>query len=98
MVNTMDNKTIISNNYGEIKILDRKKVSLTGVKKLVSFNPEEFLIESTLGIILIKGQDLELIKLDTNDQLLSIKGKFNSLTYMDSNTKKESSLIARLFK
>ena len=31
-------------NYGEIKISDRKKVNLTGVKKLVSFNPEEFLM------------------------------------------------------
>ena len=94
----MDNKTIISNNYGEVKIIDRKKVNLTGVKKLVSFNPEEFLIESTLGVILLKGNDLEVIKLDTNDQLLSIKGRFNSLTYMDSNKKSESSFIARLFK
>ena len=98
MVKIMDNKTIISNNYGEIKVIDRKKVNMTGVKKLVSFNPEEFLIESTLGVILLKGNDLEVVKLDTTDQLLSIKGKFNSLTYMDSNKKNENSFIARLFK
>ena len=94
----MNNSNIISNQYGEIKIVDRKKISLTGVKKLVSFNPEEFLIETTLGILLLKGQDLEIIKLDTTDGILSIKGRINNLNYMDSNKKGESSLIARLFK
>ncbi len=94
----MNNSNIISNQYGEIKIVDRKKISLTGVKKLVSFNPEEFLIETTLGILLLKGQELEIIKLDTTDGILSIKGRINNLNYMDSNKKGESSLIARLFK
>ena len=94
----MNNNSVISNQYGEIKIIDRKKISLSGVKKLVSFNPEEFLIETTLGILLLKGQELEIIKLDTTDGILSIKGKVNSLNYMDSTKKSESSLIARLFK
>jgi len=91
-------KNIINNQYSKIKITDRKKIILSGVKKLVSFNPEEFLIESTLGVILLKGQELEIVKLDTIDQILSIKGKFNSLNYMDSNKKGETSFIARLFK
>ena len=92
------NNAIISNQYGEIKIVDRKKISLTGIKKLVSFNPEEFLIESSLGVILLKGNELELIKLDTTDGILSIKGRINSLNYMDANKKGESSFISRLFK
>ena len=94
----MNNNNLVSNQYGEIKIIDRKKISLSGIKKLVSFNPEEFLIESNLGVILLKGQDLEILKLDTTDGILSIKGRINSLTYMDSSKKSENSLIARLFK
>ena len=94
----MNNTNIITNQYGEIKITDRKRINLTGVKKLVSFNPEEFLIETTLGVILLKGQDLEIVKLDTTDGILSIKGRINNLSYMDSSKNKESSIIARLFK
>ena len=94
----MNNNSVISNQYGEIKIVDRKKINLSGVKKLVSFNPEEFLIETTLGVILLKGQELEIIKLDTSDGILSIKGRVNSLNYMDSNKKSETSILARLFK
>ena len=94
----MNNSNISTNQYGEIKIVDRKRISLSGVKKLVSFNPEEFLIETTLGVLLLKGQELEIIKLDTTDGILSIKGRINNLNYMDSSKNKESSLIARLFK
>ena len=86
-----------NNLYSDIKICDRKKVSLTGVKKVVNFNSEEFYLETTLGDVSIKGSELEILKLDTVDQILSIKGKFNSLIYMDSN-KKEISFISRLFK
>ncbi len=84
--------------YGDIKISDRKKVSLTGIKKLISFNPEEFLMETTLGVLVIKGYGLEVIKLDTTEGLLAIKGKVNSLTYMDGNKNKDTSIIAKLFK
>ena len=86
-----------NNLYSDIKICDRKKVSLTGVKKVVNFNSEEFYLETTLGDVSIKGSELEILKLDTVDQILSIKGKFNSLIYLDSN-KKEVSFISRLFK
>lgn len=92
------NNGVVTNKYGEIKIVDRKRINLSGVNKLVSFNPEEFLIETTLGVLLLKGQELEIIKLDTNEGILSIKGKINSLNYMDSNKKGESSFISRLFK
>ena len=84
-------------DYGEIRITDRKKIILTGVKKLVSYNPEEFIMESNLGTINLKGKALEIIKLDTVDQILSIKGSFNSLSYSDINKKGES-IISRLFK
>ncbi|MBR1417171.1 MAG: sporulation protein YabP [Bacilli bacterium] len=92
----MDNN--INKEYGEIKVTDRKKTTLSGVKKLVSFNPEEFLIETTLGVILLKGSELEIVKLDTVDGILSIKGRVNSINYMDANKKSDTSLIARLFK
>ena len=83
--------------YGDIKIEARKKIALNGINKLISFNSKEFNIDSKLGNILLKGNNLELLKLDTNDGTLIIKGKIDSLTYMDDKNK-EISFIARLFK
>lgn len=88
-------------NYGnqEIKIVDRASINLNGVNKIVSFDDEEFLMETTLGNLRLLGENLELLKLDTNDGNVKIKGKINSLTYIDGNIKqKEESIVSKLFK
>lgn len=88
-------------NFGvsRIEISDRKKISLTGIKKLVSFDPDEFLMDTNLGPLVLKGSNLEIVKLDTLEGNLNIKGKIDSLVYLNGKEKqKDSSLIAKLFK
>ena len=83
----------------EIKMDDRKRVSLTGLKKLVSFSPEEFVMETNLGPLVLKGSSLEIVRLDTLEGNLNIKGKVNSLVYLDGkDSKKEGSIFDKLFK
>ncbi len=95
----MDKDIITSSNHS-ISITERKNIILSGVKKIDSFDNEEFLLETIMGYIVIKGADLEIIKLDTYQGNVSIKGKINSLTYMESASKKEKeeSIISKLFK
>lgn len=93
------NIELIPSNH-EVKIMDRREIYLTGVKKISSFDHEEFLMETTMGILLLKGSGLEILKLDTHDGNVRIKGKINSFNYLE-NTKgkaKEESLMAKLFK
>ena len=91
----LDSVTLIS----EIKLNDRKKISLSGLKKLVSFDPEEFVMETNLGPLVLKGNNLEIVKLDIIDGNLQIKGKINSLVYLDGkDSKKDNSILAKLFK
>ena len=88
-------------NYGsqEIKLIDRSNISLTGVNKIVSFDDEEFLMETTMGNLRLLGENLELLKLDTNDGNVKIKGKINSFTYIDGNViKNKESVFNKLFK
>lgn len=93
-------KDIINVGTHSISINERKNIVVTGVKKIDSFDDEEFLLETSMGYIVIKGSDLEIIKLDTYQGNVSIKGKINSLTYMESANKKEKedSIISKLFK
>ena len=87
--------------YGsqEIKIIDRSTISLSGINKIVSFDDEEFLMESSMGNIRLLGESLELLKLDTTDGNVKIKGKINSFTYLDGKLKsKEESMLTKLFK
>ena len=94
----MQNDNVLIGNH-EVKMTDRKTIFLTGIKKIVSFDNEEFLMESNMGIILLKGENLELIKLDTADGNVKIKGKINNLNYLEGKeNKKQESLITKLFK
>lgn len=94
----MNNDNLIMGNH-EIKIVDRKNILLTGIKKIVSFDDEEFLLESNMGVILLKGENLEIMKIDTQDGNVKIKGKINSFNYVESKQKeKEESIISKLFK
>ena len=97
----MDKVREIDNNFNHgISIAERKNILITGVKKIESFDNEEFLMDTTLGFLSIKGNGLEIIKLDTYQGNVSIKGQVDSLMYMDSSLKKDkdNSLISKLFK
>ena len=79
-------KDIIANYNHTISITERKNINISGVKKIESFDNEEFLLETTMGFIIIKGEGLEIIKLDT---------------YQGKNLgkkEKEESLFSKLFK
>ena len=86
-------------NHG-ITLAERKNIVVTGVKKRESFDSEEFMMDTTLGSLHIKGSELEIIKLDTYQGNVSIKGKIDSLIYMDTavTKNKEESFLGKLFK
>ena len=91
--------TINTYSHG-VSLVERKNLMITGVKKVENFDTEQFLIETSMGFILVKGQDLELIKLDTVQGNVSIRGIINGINYLEDNAKKskESSLFNKLFK
>ncbi len=82
----------------EIKLIDRGLIYLTGINKIISFDSEEFLMESVMGVVLLKGEGLEIVKLDTHDGVVSIKGMINSFVYDDGKKKDNESFIGKLFK
>jgi len=96
----MDKTDTIASLNHNITINERKNIVISGVKKIDSFDNEEFLMETTMGYIIIKGSDLEIIKLDTYQGNVSIKGKINSLNYMETSSKKEKEegIFSKLFK
>ena len=97
----MDKEKEIRDYNHVLNLIDRKNVSISGVKKVDSFDAEEFLIESVMGYIVLKGEGLEMLKLDTREGVVTIKGYVNSINYVDDKTNKkdkDNSIISRLFK
>ena len=95
----MDKMETISSLTHGITISERKSIIITGVKRIDSFDEEEFLMETTMGDLLIKGEELEMIKLDTYQGNVSIKGKIDNLMYTEGGKKsKEGGVFSKLFK
>jgi len=98
----METKEALISNYNHsISLTERKNLLITGVKKIENFDNEEFLLETTMGFLVVKGEGLELIKLDTISGNVSIKGIVNGFSYMEDTNKKDkdsSGVFNRLFK
>ncbi len=92
-----DEHRIINNN--EISLSNRNKLFISGVTKIDNFDNNEFVMNTTMGILIIRGDSLELIKLDTVQGNISIKGNVDSIEYKNSMKQKNNQgIINRLFK
>lgn len=80
-----------------IKLENRKSLLVTGVKNVKSFDSNEFILDTRLGMLEVEGKDLVLGKMDLTNEEVSIKGEINSIEFNDKENKKES-LVKRFFK
>ena len=74
----MDKMIEVPNLSHIIKLSERKNIIISGIKKINNFDEKEFSLESIMGNIIIKGENLEMLKLDTIEGNVSIKGKINN--------------------
>ena len=86
--------------YHHVYLKDRKTLELTGIKKIESFDSLEFLIETSLGYLNIKGTDLALVRFDQEKKEVSIKGNIDSISYISNkkNPKAKESVFNKLLK
>ena len=84
----------------KIMISNRKSGVLNGVIDVLSFDVGEILLETEMGMLMIKGNDLHVNRLTLEKGEIDIEGKIDSLTYSDvkSSAKQNESCLGRLFK
>ena len=97
----MDNKINFEQTpYHHVYLKDRKTLELTGIKKIESFDSLEFLIETSLGYLNIKGSDLALVRFDQEKKEDRIKGNIDAISYLSNKrtTKSKDSVLNKLLK
>lgn len=79
---------------------DRKKLELTGITDVISFDLNKVVLESEYGLITVKGSNLHVNRLSVEKGELDIEGKIESFVYsqVQGISKKNESLMGRLFK
>ncbi|MBK5514788.1 sporulation protein YabP [Bacillus sp. TH11] len=83
----------------DIIMRGRRVIDITGVKQVESFDNEEFLLETSMGFLSIRGQNLQMKNLDVDKGIVSIKGKIFDLVYLDEQSgEKAKGFFGKLFK
>ena len=79
-----------------IIVEDRKKMTLTGVKDVLSFGDETFVLDTSLGKMTVKGSGLHIINFDTKSGDFSAEGKLYALVY--TSDEKNGGFLSRMFR
>ena len=77
---------------------NRKKLPLTGIKDVLSFDDEIIVLESELGLLNIKGRDLKVNKISVETGDVIIEGTIRMFEYSDKDIAPKQSLVSRIFK
>lgn len=91
----------IKNNETHKNIIEeRKHLEVSAVKDVVSFDTEEILLDTKLGGLLIRGNELHIKHLDLSNGMIVVDGKINALIYSDKKIGENSAkgVLARLFR
>lgn len=91
-----DSQTV--NVMQNVILENRKKLTLTGIKDVLSFDDEIIVLESELGLLNIKGRDLKVNKISVETGDVIIEGTIRMFEYSDKDVVPKQSLVSRIFK
>ena len=77
---------------------NRKKLTMTGIKDVLSFDDEVVVVESELGLINIKGTDLKVNKISVESGDVIVEGTIRAIEYSDKEIGPKQGLMSRLFR
>lgn len=84
----------------KVTLSNRRVGNFSGVKNVISFDPKEILLQTEMGMLLIKGEDLHVSRLTLERGEVDIDGLVTSLTYSEAEDygKKAENFLGKLFR
>lgn len=97
---TLEERKGLSNNVIQNLVLEnRGKLSISGVLDVLSFDDQVVIVETELGLLTVKGEDLRINKLSIDTEEVVIEGEICSMNYSEKDMeKKAGSLLGKIFK
>lgn len=77
---------------------NRRKLSISGVTDVESFDEESIVLSTEAGMLCIKGAALHINKLSLESGEVAVEGEINGLDYSDAGAKNHGSLLSKLFR
>lgn len=78
------------NTVQNIILENKEKLSISGVKDILTFDEEEIIIDTTLGILQIRGSNLKVEKLSVDSGEINANGIIDEMIYQKDQRKEKS--------
>ena len=95
-----ERKTITTGVIQNLILENRGKLSISGVLDVLSFDDQIVIVETELGLLTVKGENLRINKLSIDTSEVIVEGDIASLVYSENKgtDKTKGSLISKIFK
>ncbi len=91
-----DKKSIQTGVIQNLVLENREKLNVSGVLDVLSFDDQIVMVETELGLLTIKGENIRINKLSLDTSEIVVEGEIDSLTYSNKDLdKKERWRIVR---
>ena len=91
----------LGNNTKQHKVImiNRKSCSLTGITDVIAFDEKEVILETQMGALFIRGENMHIKRLTLEQGEVDVEGSIDSYMYSGNKAmEKNESLLSRLFR
>ncbi|MBP3448682.1 MAG: sporulation protein YabP [Clostridia bacterium] len=85
------------NTIQNIILENREKLSVSGVLDILTFDEDEIMLETELGQLNIRGENLKVEKLTVDTGEVVAKGTFDSIVYTKELPKRKGGFLKSMF-
>jgi len=89
----------MTNVIQNIILENREKLNITGVLDVLSFDDQVVILETELGLLTVKGENIRINKLSLDSSEVTIEGEISQLGYTEKdNIEKGGGFLNKIFK
>ena len=94
-----ERKNINTNTVQNLILENRNRLNITGVLDVLSFDDQIIIVETELGMLTVKGDNLRINKLSIDTSEVIVEGEVSYLAYSEMTQNKSSGgLLGKIFK
>lgn len=93
------NMNVNTNIIQNLVLENRKKLSISGVNDVLSFDDQVVMVDTELGLLTVKGENIRINKLSLDTAEVIVEGEISSLSYSQNKQEKNTgTLLSKIFK
>jgi sporulation protein YabP len=94
-----EERKVPAREHQNITLVDRKKLLITGVINVESFNEECIVVDTVQGLLVVRGMEMHINKLDVESAALDVEGEVGMIEYLDQSvTQRKGGFLSGLFR